>query len=524
VRERIPGLDRAPDEAVLLLRKYWDAEPWCFYDPVAFDEASTSLEKSWNANPDAVVSGLNASRSEISRASLALDEENRYLGMTGDQPWPTDEFDKIVECRAIVLRYFSLVERALSGYIFPFMQLSGENVAGVQTANQRCDFVRRRHLAAIADVLVPIVRNAVGHGSYEYADWRLVVTDVHGSAKKRRDLDATAIFLLYDHLVDVCNAAEAAFDLFFARHGAEIRSRDGLLPMRYVVAELRESAALCDWQVADVLDVRLTDPGQSQLLIGATCTGRNPLMTSLGSARTVAIAEELMPGYDMYRVAVRNGNGPRQIHGFRGSDLRGLRETGNADIAAYVASIDWELSFDPSLRESGVTWAVVSETAKSEDAMPSHDSSQRECQIDGYRVYIMRAQQSWVQLGWSLFVEVVGDRQLTRKWVRCHLNDLADACEGMAPGIRGTSDRVALSVYDRRLRLRDMDAPFPLRDAFVVGERVGEPSHRLLRFFDGWTEEVVRDTWHVFWNEELDATIDDWLEYYDLPETDRAGR
>jgi hypothetical protein len=94
----------------------------------------------------------------------------------------------------------------------------------------------------------------------------------------------------------------------------------------------------------------------------------------------------------------------------------------------------------------------------------------------------------------------------------------------MAPGIRGTSDRVALSVYDRRLRLRDMDAPFPLRDAFVVGERVGEPSHRLLRFFDGWTEEVVRDTWHVFWNEELDATIDDWLEYYDLPETDRAGR
>jgi len=522
VRERIPGLESAPDEAVLLLRKYLDEPPWCFYDPAAFTQAKISLEASWNANAEAMVPGLNASRAEISRACLALDEENAYLRMTGGSSWPTDDFDRIVECRRIALRYFALVEGALSGFIFPFVQLSGGDVTGVQTVRQRCDFVRGRGLAAIADVLVPIVRNAVGHGSYEYADWRLVVTDVHGSDRQRRDLDAAAMFLLYDHLVDVCNALRAAFDLFFARHGTEIRSRSGLLPRQYVVGQLKESAALCDWHVTDALDDALDDAGTiSQLLIGVTCTGRSPLAAVLGSARTVALAEKLIPGCGMYSVAVRNRDVFREIHAFWGRAIQALRECGNRDIVAYATSIDWRVSFDSSLDESGVTRTILSQIAEPEDAVPSHDSGQREVWIDGYHVYVMRAQPLAGSLGWSLCVEVIGSQNLTREWVRSHLDRLAGACEGMVPGIDGMCDDVPLRVYDRRLRLRDIDVEFPLRDAFVVVEMVAEPLRHAL---DGWTEEVVQNGWHVFWNDELDITTDDWLAHYDRPETDRVGR
>ncbi len=272
---------------------------------------------------------------EVEWAFRSLQEVNS-LEMHDDL-WPG--FDDVQQMaildRYVHPTYLKLVEAVLVVYLLPLAmrQRKGraKSVADIP-ASQCVEECSRTALQPQLSCYDRVVRNSIAHGKVSYAKSDVTYQD----KKQSRSMQPREMMRMFDDLLDLCNGIALSYHVFFLLHGT---GKTGIrMPLSVMLQELRAQTEAPSWAIEGALEYELPN-GVKQLNLSATTRFLEKRKLIYMALLTDTLAEELMPGFDYYSLSFRRGNEIAGWARLKGSELRALRQRGNASLAEIGPAI-----------------------------------------------------------------------------------------------------------------------------------------------------------------------------------------
>lgn len=391
-----PGLRGCPDPHFLALRPYAKECPQRFLDQGVHALMLDWLEDRDDRQPNELREYFASADAELSQAMLFLREVNAQ-DWHDAPPTTGDDFDlaRFID-RYVHPTYLRLVEGVLVPFIQPvgvFMRLDRRKATERLDVYNLVQELASTAMAPCVDAYRHIVRNGIAHGGITYIRTGIRYRDKEGNEET---LDVWSVIRLCDDMLDACNGLASALKLFL------ILSRDKgyRLPRELLVEELVEETCTPWWSIEGCVESELGNV--RQLLVYARPNSRDFAKIQWASLQSAVMGEFFAPGYDRYFFSLRTPKAWPGWAAFDGKELKRLRESGAADIAACATAFEKGGLFyvprpalprflgrlDTLLHSFRLQWPLAAQEIRQNLGIPSIVSRDGRMHRDGWRLVL----------------------------------------------------------------------------------------------------------------------------------------
>jgi len=354
LKERFSTICDCSHHNFLLLRKYINKIPYCFYSKEIYSKFSAWLNKRDQVDRSYLQNYLSANTPELNQAFLYLDEISKYS--FHDNPIKIGDLETIKFFdKELHPSYLKLTEAVYS----PFCKLIAHFLR--KDRNKATDdlsdlwpAVQEITKSSISEITAPynhLVRNAIAHGGITYLQFNIRYKDKKGNEE---EYDYTEILSSFDDLVDICNSLALSLSIFLLANQINGYS----LLQQVLLEELAEESRTPWWEITGCAPSEFSKLTQLIIFVKPNTNDMRKIQLSL--FQSGILAERFAPGYDRYFFSIITKHFPG-CASFNGARLKELRISNNCNINDYISALNDKLIFyKPRIKLPDILHAIYS--------------------------------------------------------------------------------------------------------------------------------------------------------------------
>ncbi len=343
IAERFPVLQNSSNMKYLSLKEYLTEIPHKFYNQRLFEEYYSFLNSLSNNTSKSLSELFNTEAHKLNIAFETLNEINKLpihdkvINISKEL-----EVIRFIE-NDIHYNYLQLIECTFYPFILFIAKHNrkqrNKSFDGLDVYN--CiEELHSTSFEYLKNCYNNTIRNGIAHGDFTYTS-----TGITYKGKKGEPYSTyrEEVILLFDDMVDYCNAMALAIKCFMITHHDYCHNNGFKSPKSNLIHELKAQANTPQWKVIDCLESS-TINNMKQLSIFAYNKLFNLEGVNYYALRTAIIAEYFAPGYDRYFISFQSKHSNLSgWGGYLGDILKTGRNKGSLD--AYKGVIDGNLLF-----------------------------------------------------------------------------------------------------------------------------------------------------------------------------------
>ena len=341
--ETFPELAMSTNAKFLSLKEYISERPQKFYNRQVYKDYLTFLNDFKKTNPKNLANIFRQLEHELSIAIKSLNDINSEDIHDIFVPDNNIEIIRFIE-NQIHFNYLKLIEAVYHKFILFIAQHSRlqreKPIEGLDVFNC-AEEVKITQFDYTTFCYHNTIRNGIAHGGITFKESDTIYKGKKGQSHK---IQTKKIIRMFDDLLDICNGFALAFKVFTLLNPDFIKNKSLVLPMQFLIQELKAQANAPKWKVIDCLE-NITIDGRKQLNIFTENSLLHIDEVNYYAFRTAVIADHFASGFDRYFFSLKSKYSLNGWAGYDGKILRRERQKRRDNLDFYKGVLEENMLF-----------------------------------------------------------------------------------------------------------------------------------------------------------------------------------